>query len=75
MLETAWKDLMPINLNVQGRVNPQFVSFVEGSELVIICSFVVQLPGMDAANFDIIYSLQTLKPIASLCDPGPIRQS
>jgi len=67
MLESAWKDLMPINLNVQGReVNPQFVSFVDGSELVIICSFVVQLPGMDAANFDLIYPLQTLKPIASL---------
>ena len=67
MLESAWKDLMPINLNVQGReVNPQFVSFVDGSELVIICSFVVQLPGMDAANFDVIYPLQTLKPIASL---------
>ena len=58
---------MPINLTVQGReVNPQFVSFVDGSELVIICSFVVQLPGMDAANFDLIYPLQTLKPIASL---------
>ena len=42
------------------------VSFVDGSELVIICSFVVQLPGMDAANFDLIYPLQTLKPIASL---------
>jgi len=67
MLEAAWKDLMPINLSVQGReVNPQFVSFVDGSELVIICSFVVQLPGMDAANFDLIYPLQTLKPIASL---------
>ena len=67
MLESAWKDLMPINLSVQGReVNPQFVSFVDGYELVIICSFVVQLPGMDAANFDLIYPLQTLKPIASL---------
>ena len=28
--------------------------------------FVVQLPGVDAANFDILYPLQTLKPIASL---------
>jgi len=66
MLESAWKDLMPVTLNVQGReVNPQFVSFVDGAELVIICSFVVQLPGMDAANFDLIYPLQTLKPIAS----------
>ena len=57
---------MPINLREQGReVNPQFTSFVDGSDLVIICSFVVQLPEIDAATFDIIYPLQTLKPIAS----------
>ena len=33
--------------------------------LVIICSFVVQLPDTDAASFDVIYPLQTLKPIAA----------
>ena len=43
----------------------QFASFVDGSDLVIICSFVVQLPNIDAASFDIIYPLQILKPIAS----------
>ena len=65
-LEVSWRDLMPINLREQGReVNPQFASFVDGSDLVIICSFVVQLPDIDAATFDIIYPLQTLKPIAS----------
>ena len=65
-LEVSWRDLMPINLREQGReVNPQFTSFVDGSDLVIICSFVVQLPDIDAATFDIIYPLQTLKPIAS----------
>ena len=65
-LEVSWRDLMPINLREQGReVNPQFSSFVDGSDLVIICSFVVQLPDIDAATFDIIYPLQTLKPIAS----------
>ena len=65
-LEISWRDLMPINLREQGReVNPQFTSFVDGSDLVIICSFVVQLPEIDAATFDIIYPLQTLKPIAS----------
>ena len=65
-LEVSWRDLMPINLREQGReTNPQFTSFVDGSDLVIICSFVVQLPDIDAATFDIIYPLQTLKPIAS----------
>lgn len=65
-LEVCWKDLIPITLNVHSReTNPQFASFVDSSDLVIICSFVVQLPNVDAATFDIIYPLQTLKPIAS----------
>ena len=66
-LEVCWRDLMPITLNVHSReTNPQFASFVDSSDLVIICSFVVQLPNVDAATFDVIYPLQTLKPIASL---------
>ena len=66
-LKFSWKDLTPINFSKLGReVNPQFTNFVDASDLVIICSFVVQLPGVDAANFDILYPLQTLKPIASL---------
>jgi flagellar motor switch protein FliM len=65
-LQVAWKDLMPITVTHQNReINPQFASFVDGSELVIICSFVVQLPDTDAASFDIIYPLQTLRPIAA----------
>jgi len=65
-LEDAWKDLTRISIHPSTReVNPQFASFVDGSDLVIICSFVVQLPNVEAATFDIIYPLQTLKPIAS----------
>ncbi len=65
-LEAAWRDLTPVNIVYQNReINPQFASFVDASELVIICSFVVQLPNIDAASFDIIYPLQTLKPIAA----------
>ncbi|MEC8777314.1 MAG: flagellar motor switch protein FliM, partial [Pseudomonadota bacterium] len=65
-LQVAWRDLMPIKIIYQNReINPQFASFVDGAELVIICSFVVQLPDTDAASFDIIYPLQTLKPIAA----------
>ena len=66
-LETAWKDLMPITIRQQSReVNPQFATLVEATDSVIICSFVVQLPNIDSASFDVIYPLQTLKPIASL---------
>ena len=58
---------MPITIKHLSReINPQFATLVESSDSVIICSFVVQLPNVDSASFDIIYPLQTLKPIASL---------
>ena len=65
-LSAAWTDLMPITLSHQGReVNPQFASFVDGSELVIICAFLIQLPNGVSVNMDVVYPLQTLKPIAT----------
>ena len=57
---------MPVTLIEQGReINTQFASVVDGSELVIICSFVIQLPGAGSDTLDLVYPLQTLKPIAS----------
>jgi flagellar motor switch protein FliM len=65
-LQTAWRDLLTVTIGVQGREeNIQFASFVDGSDTVIVCSFVVQLPRGEPAQFDVIYPLQTLKPIAS----------
>ena len=65
-LSVAWTDLMPITLSQQGReVNPQFASFVDGSKLVIICAFLIQLPNGESVNMDVVYPLQTLKPIAT----------
>jgi flagellar motor switch protein FliM len=66
-LQVAWKDLMPVTFAVQGHEeNMQFASFVDNSDTVIVCTFLVQLPGSEPASFDIVYPLQTLKPIASL---------
>jgi len=66
-LQVAWKDLMPVTFAVQGHEeNMQFASFVDNSDTVIVCTFLVQLPGSEPATFDIVYPLQTLKPIASL---------
>ena len=65
-LADAWSDLMQITFTQPSReVNPQFASFVDGSELVIICSFLIQLPNAEAINLEVVYPLQTLKPIAS----------
>lgn len=66
MLLTAWQDLMPLTFSDQSREeNLQFASFVDGSDTVIICSFEVQLPKIKPATIDVLYPLQTLKPIAA----------
>ena len=66
VLEQSWKDLTPITIKFHSREqNPQFAAFVESSDLIIVCSFVMQLPKVDSMSFDIV-SLQTLKPVSSL---------
>lgn len=66
-LVLAWRDLMALSLTVVSREeNMQFAAFVDGDDMVVNCSFMVQLPGIEPASFDILYPLQTLKPIASL---------
>lgn len=66
-MQMAWRDLTPVSFSVQGHEeNMQFASFVDNSETVIVCTFLVQLPGNEPATFDMVYPLQTLKPIASL---------
>lgn len=65
-LEAAWKDLTPIHFNVVNREeNLQFATFVDSDDKVVVCSFMVQLPDSNPASFDILYPLQTLKPLAS----------
>lgn len=66
MLLSAWQDLMPLTFSDEAREeNLQFASFVDGAETVIVCSFSVQLPKSEPASIDILYPLQTLKPIAA----------
>ena len=65
-MEAAWKDLLQTKFEVQSREeNIQFVSFVDGADTVIVCAFMVQMPGHDPVSFDVVYPLQTLKPISS----------
>ena len=67
VLEQSWKDLTPITIKFHSREqNPQFAAFVESSDLIIVCSFVMQLPKVDSMSFDIVYPLQTHKPVSSL---------
>ncbi len=65
-LELAWRDLSPISFDVVNREeNLQFASFCDADDMVVNCSFLVQLPEADPATVDILYPLQTLKPISS----------
>ena len=65
-LRLAWRDLMPLSFNLVSREeNLQFAAFVDGDEMIVNCSFMVQLPDLEPASFDILYPLQTLKPISS----------
>jgi flagellar motor switch protein FliM len=65
-LEAAWRDLTPLSFQVMSHEeNLQFATFVEGKDLVVNCSFIIQLPDTDPANLDILYPLQALKPLAA----------
>jgi flagellar motor switch protein FliM len=65
-LQMAWRDLMPLTFNVVSREeNMQFAAFVDGGDMVVNCSFMVQLPDAEPARFDILYPFQTLKPIST----------
>lgn len=65
-LQLAWRDLVALSFTITSHEeNMQFAQFVDAEDMVVVCSFVVQLPGADPATFDVIYPLQTLKPIAT----------
>jgi len=65
-LELAWRDLVTVGFNAISREeNMQFMAFAENEEKVVCCSFIVEIPGHEAATFDIVYPLQILKPISS----------
>jgi flagellar motor switch protein FliM len=66
-LSEAWKEVYEANFDVMAsEMNPAFLSFIEGNEQVVICSFVVQLPFAKPAAIELVYPLQMLKLIAPL---------
>lgn len=66
-LAQAWRDMLDLHFTVQGREeNMQFAAFIDAEEHVVNCAFMVQLPGQEPQSFDILYPLQTLKPISAL---------
>ncbi|MBO6854433.1 MAG: flagellar motor switch protein FliM [Marivivens sp.] len=65
-LRLAWRDLMELSIQITSREeNLQFAAFVDNDDMIVNCSFMVQLPDSEPASFDILYPLQMLKPISS----------
>lgn len=66
-LEESWREVFPLEFEyLNSETNPAFTSFVEGSESVIVSSFVVQLPFAEPATIDVLYPRQSLKQIATI---------
>ncbi|MCC5964932.1 MAG: flagellar motor switch protein FliM [Natronohydrobacter sp.] len=66
-LQLAWRDIFPVSFSATSRdENMQFLAFAENQEKIVSCSFMVEIPGHEAASFDILYPLQMFKPIAGV---------
>ena len=66
-LNEAWKEVYPAQFEfMTSEMNPSFLSFLEGTEQVVVCSFAIQLPFAKQAVVEIVYPLQMLKQIAPL---------
>ena len=66
-LEDCWREVYPVNFEFMGmETNPSFTAFVEGPEMVVVNSFVVQLPFAKPATIDVVYPRQSLKTIATI---------
>jgi flagellar motor switch protein FliM len=66
-LNEAWKEVYPAQFEfMTSEMNPSFLSFLEGTEQIVVCGFAIQLPFAKQAVIEIVYPLQMLKQIAPL---------
>jgi len=66
-LTDAWKDVYPTHFEfLNSEINPSFLSFLDGTEQIVLCSFAIQLPFAKQCVIEIAYPLQMLKQIAPL---------
>ena len=66
-LEDSWKEIFPCEFElINNETNPAFASFVETHDLVVVCSFVLQLPFSKPVSIEVVYPLQSFKQIAPL---------
>ena len=66
-LEDSWREVYHVQFDLlASETNPSFVSFVDGSDVVVVNSFVIQLPFTQPVTIDVVYPRQSLKQIATI---------
>lgn len=63
----AWGDISPLKFShVGSESHPQFFSFLEDRDMIVVTRFLVHLPRGLSSPIDIVYPLQSLKPLLPL---------
>ncbi len=66
-LNAAWADIFGLQFSrISSESHPQFLSFLEADDMVVVTRFLVTLPRGTSSPVDIVYPLQALKPLLPL---------
>src|SRR3546814_7825231 len=66
-LNAAWSDIFGLQFSrISSESHPQFLSFLEAGDMVVVTRFLVTLPRGTSSPVDIVYPLQALKPLLPL---------
>jgi flagellar motor switch protein FliM len=69
-LRDAWKPVLPVEFKyVSSEVNPQFATIVSPTEVVVVCTFHIELEG-GGGDLHITLPYSMIEPIRDLLDAG-----
>jgi len=66
-LDAAWADIFHLQFSrISSESHPQFLSFLETNDMVVVTRFLVHLPRGGTSAVDVVYPLNALKPLMPL---------
>ncbi|BBE36065.1 flagellar motor switch protein FliM [Sphingosinicella microcystinivorans] len=66
-LDAAWADIFHLQFSrISSESHPQFLSFLETNDMVVVTRFLVHLPRGGTSAVDVVYPLNALKPLLPL---------
>src|SRR3546814_19938002 len=66
-LNAAWADVFDLQFSrISSESHPQFLSFLDPDDVVVVTRFLVTLPRGTSSPVDLVYPLQSLKPLLPL---------